>query len=370
MDTILLTGVTGQVGSSLAPRLQEKGHRVLYLIRPGEDGAAGRLRSVLDVMREEDIAIEGDITQPNAGVSRAEMRRWKGRVDKVVHGAASVKFDQGDEAARINVQGTENMLALAEELEAKEFNYLSTAYVAGSADNFSESDFESARPRNAYELSKHRAEKLVRNRHGSVYRLGIVIGDSRTGYTKYFTGYYGYLSGFWRMLQGLRQKQGKGPGKLESYGIVFRPDGTLELPLRVSCSPTSTLNLVTSDWVSGTLACLLELPEKSQAYHIVNPRPPRVQWVIETSLRYMGITGIEYSQGLESEPASAPQKMLDRALGPYWPYVSHEPVFTGSNASRDLGVRYVEPPAVDERLLGTMMRYAKNCWANGHLGEL
>ena len=92
MDTILLTGVTGQVGSSLAPRLQEKGHRVLYLIRPGEDGAAGRLRSVLDVMREEDIAIEGDITQPNAGVSRAEMRRWKGRVDKVVHGSASVKF--------------------------------------------------------------------------------------------------------------------------------------------------------------------------------------------------------------------------------------------------------------------------------------
>lgn len=40
MQTILLTGVAGQVGSALAPLLQEKGCRVLYLIRPsGEKDA-------------------------------------------------------------------------------------------------------------------------------------------------------------------------------------------------------------------------------------------------------------------------------------------------------------------------------------------
>ena len=87
MKTILLTGVTGQVGSVLAPLLQEKGYRVLYLIRPnGGKDAQARLREVLSNLREGmDIAINGDVTLPNAGMSDADIQAWEWRVDRVMH---------------------------------------------------------------------------------------------------------------------------------------------------------------------------------------------------------------------------------------------------------------------------------------------
>ena len=93
--TILLTGVTGQVGSALAPLLQEKGYRVLYLIRPhGEKDAQARLHEVLPNLREGmDIAINGDVTLPNAGMSDADIQAWEWKVDRVMHGAAAISFE-------------------------------------------------------------------------------------------------------------------------------------------------------------------------------------------------------------------------------------------------------------------------------------
>ena len=131
MQTILLTGVTGQVGSALAPLLQEKGYRVLYLIRPnGEKDAQARLREILPNLREGmDIAIGGNVTLPNAGVCADDLQKWCGKVDKVVHGAAAISFEDSDaEKTRLtNVEGTYNMLRLAEELHASDFHYISTA---------------------------------------------------------------------------------------------------------------------------------------------------------------------------------------------------------------------------------------------------
>ncbi len=370
MSTILLTGVTGQVGSSLAPLLQERGHRVLYLIRPnnGQDATA-RLREVIPYLRETDIVLSGDVTLPYAGISEADRRKWKGQIDKVVHGAASIKFDEAvaEETRYINVDGTRTILNLAEELGVKEFHFLSTAYVAGSARTFAETDFDvDQTTRNAYESSKRAAERLIRSwSRGkfTIHRLGIVIGDSKTGYVQFFNGYYGCTIPFWRLLQMLRRKWEVEPEELAKYGIEFRGDGFLKLPLCMDCSSTSTLNLVTSDWVSKTLSDLLEVPSRNQTYHLVDPAPPKVQWVIETSLRHLGIIGLRYGENLEPPEHSLLRRLqngLDRGLNRYRPYITHEPIFKCENLKRTLKERYASPPVVDEALLVKMLDYAKS----------
>ena len=96
MKTILLTGVTGQIGSALAPILQDKGYSVLYLSRPsGEKTGQMRLAEVLSKVREGmDIAISGDVTLQNVGMSHEDIVKWNWEVDIIVHSAASVAFDE------------------------------------------------------------------------------------------------------------------------------------------------------------------------------------------------------------------------------------------------------------------------------------
>lgn len=369
MSTILFTGVTGQVGSSLAPLLQKRGHRVLYLIRPtdGKDAVA-RLREVVPELRETDIAIDGDVTLPYAGFNEADRRKWKGRIDKIVHGAASIKFDEAvaEETRYINVDGTNNVLRLAEELGVHDFHFLSTAYVAGSARVFTETDFDVGQTtRNAYESSKFSAERLVRDWSGgkfSIHRLSIIVGDSHNGVVHAFNGYYGFLVPFWRLLQSLRQKWEVESEECLKHGIQFS-DGLLELPLYMDCSLTSTLNLVTSDWVSLILADLFDLPSSNQTYHLVNPAPSRVQWTIEVSLRHLGVGGLQYGKSLEHSEHSLLRRLqggLDRGLNRYRPYITHEPIFGCDNLKSTLRERYVPPPVIDEVLLVKMLDYAKS----------
>lgn len=63
MATILLTGATGTVGSILAPLLNKKGHRIIYLTR------AKNGQQAEDRILAGNIVWQGDITILNCGVS-------------------------------------------------------------------------------------------------------------------------------------------------------------------------------------------------------------------------------------------------------------------------------------------------------------
>lgn len=365
--TILLTGVTGQVGSALAPLLQEQGYRVLYLIRPdGEKDAQARLHEVLPNLREGlDIAINGDITLPNAGVSDADIQAWEWKVDNIMHGAAATSFDEAkaEKTRHTNIEGTRNMLDLSEELCASDFHYMSTAYVSGDVGIFHESDLDADQKfSNPYEASKLDAERVLRNwRNGkfTIHRLPIVLGDSNHGNVRTFQGYYGVAIPFWRLLQTWKQRWGSDPQDCLRNGIKF--DGSsLELPLHIDCSRTSVLNLVTSDWVAGILAKLLEIPSTNQTYHLVHPNPPRVRQVMEISLGYMGISGIRYDDD-RTELSGLLQRIqagVDKGIRKYQQYIKHGAVYTCDNLKRALGDHYVPPPIIDEALLGKMLDYA------------
>ncbi len=98
----------------------------------------------------------------------------------------------------INVNGTKNVIELAESLNPKvAFIHFSTCYVSGNRKGvILESELEhSSGFKNFYEETKYESELIVRKRlnnglKGLIIRPSIVVGDSKTGETSKFDGIY------------------------------------------------------------------------------------------------------------------------------------------------------------------------------------
>jgi len=364
MATILLTGATGTVGSVLAPLLKKEGHRIVYLVRP-KNGQKAEERISL----KEDVAWQGDITLSDCGISISQRNSWKGKIDKIVNCAASIKFKESlaKEISRINVAGVKNLLHLAKELEVPEFHQVSTAYVAGDSVHFTEEDFDIGQNcRNVYEKTKKEAERLVRTwKHGSysIYRLGIMIGDSKTGYISSFDGYYAFLGTLWHLKQGLLAKSREELEKYRVEGISFSPDGMLTLPIYINFSSTSTLNIVPIDWAARTLSKLIDVPSINQAFHVVHSRPRKIRWTNNISMKHLGIKGFYYGDSADYSSKSLLaklQRIFNRATAEYIPYITHECQFHVVNAPQALLGEYEWLPDIDEVFLAKILNYAKS----------
>ncbi len=364
MATILLTGVTGTVGSSLAPLLKERGHRLVCLVR-GDDPVA-RTEKVFGCLDGVDV-LRGDIVSPGLGISPAVIKQWRGRIDKVIHCASAIKFDESlaKEITRINVFGTANVLVFAEHMQIPEFHYVSTAYIAGTADKFKETDLDIGQScRNVYERTKMEAERLVRRwetEKYSIYRLGIIVGDTITGCTSAFNGFYVFVSRYCELRDYCLSKLAEAGRDIGEIGIT--QDGMLQLPIFANFSPFSTLNIVPVDWAARSLADLAEVPANGTTYHVVHPSPPRVMWLNDISLRHLGITGLRYGQSQNHDSKtvlSKLQKLFDRGVAMYTPYTTHEAQFDVSNMPRVLGSAYIPPPDIDEVFVVKLIDFAKS----------
>ena len=216
MRRILLTGATGFLGMELLVRLMEQtDDHVIALIRAADDAAAGaRLDGVLATLfaphdrpgRDRVRAVTADLERPGLGLDDATAEALAAEIDTVVHCAASVSFALPlEEARRINVGGTREVLALAARAPGLEqLVHVSTAYVAGDRGGRAfehEGDVGQA-PRNTYEQTKLEAEQLVLGSGlpAAILRPSIVVGDSRTGWTPAFNVIYWPLQGFARGL--------------------------------------------------------------------------------------------------------------------------------------------------------------------------
>ena len=208
---LLMTGFPGLLGSALLPRLLarrpetravclvQRRHLELARLRVDQIEAAhphtcGRVTLVV-----------GDITAPDLGVDPARSGELSG-VTEVWHLAAVYDLSvEEDLAARVNVDGTAAVLEFCRSRPRLErLQYVSTCYVSGRFDGeFTEEMLEEGQPfRNHYESTKYDAEMLVRKAiaeglPATIYRPGIVVGDSRTGATQKYDGPY-FLATFLR----------------------------------------------------------------------------------------------------------------------------------------------------------------------------
>ncbi len=249
--TILVTGGTGLIGSFLIPRLLRAfpEARIVLLIRAASPSELEeRLHRVRESCRAEDpesdgarrlVGITGDVTRANLGVPRDVLDALLAETTHIIHGAATIRFDHPlEEARRINVGGTERMLALAERGTAagvlRRFLYIGTSSVSGRREGMIyEHELEKGQSFfNTYEESKCESERLVRTFMDrvpiTIVRPSIVIGDSRTGRTTTFNVIYLPLRLFHR-------------------GLLNALPGT----------PATLMDLVPVDWVDDVITRLL-----------------------------------------------------------------------------------------------------------------
>lgn len=283
MTTLLMTGFPGFLGSALLPRLLAKrpDAEAVCLVQDRYLGAARRrlagLRGEHDHLAGRVSLVTGDITEKHLGL-RGGDRDDLGEVSEVWHLAAVYDLTVPEAVAhRVNVDGTRRVLDLVDALPGEpRLQYVSTCYVSGAYDGeFGEDDLDVGQEfRNHYESTKFAAEVAVREAMGdglagSIYRPGIVVGDSRTGETQKYDGPY-FLATFLR-----RQPP------LAIVPVVGPTDEVV-------------MSLVPRDFVVEAMD-ELSIQQRSigRTYALTDPNPPTIRELVDTFADYLGRRVIE-----------------------------------------------------------------------------
>lgn len=264
-----ITGATGFIGKRLVKKLLErKGSVVYFLLRTESAAKVTDLHAYWGLTtakaRTRAVVIHGDLTLPGLGVSAADVKLLKGKVDHFHHLAAV--YDLGadeDSQVAVNIDGTRNAVELAQAIEAGHFHHVSSIAAAGLYEGvFREDMFEEAEGLDhPYFKTKHESEKIVRKEcrlPWTVYRPAMVVGDSTTGEMDKIDGpYY-----FFKLIQRMRQIL---PPWMPSVGL----EG-------------GRINIVPVDFVVNALAHISHQPGTAgRCFHLVDPVGYRVGDVLD-----------------------------------------------------------------------------------------
>jgi NAD(P)-dependent dehydrogenase (short-subunit alcohol dehydrogenase family) len=265
-----VTGATGFIGKRLVKKLlQRRGSVVYFLIRAGSADKVPALLEYWGVDAKRAIAVHGDLTQKTCGVSAADVKALKAKGIDQFHHLAAV-YDLGaDEESQIavNVEGTRNVVQLAQAIGAAHFHHVSSIAAAGMYEGvFREDMFDEAEGLDhPYFMTKHESEKIVRREAKmpwTVYRPALVVGDSRTGEMDKIDGpYY-----FFKLIQRTRQL-------LPPWFPMIGLEG-------------GRVNIVPVDFVVDAIDHIAHKKDiERKCYHLVDPEPKRVGDILNTFAR-------------------------------------------------------------------------------------
>lgn len=286
MKVVFLTGATGFLGTQIARRLVKMENCSIIVLVRGSDAEYAKRHlarawwewpELLELIEDDkevakgvdDLSntptnevqglkdkklqfVRGDISKEKLGLEKDLYEDLVGKITHIIHTAADLRLNAPmEELRKINVQGTLNVLKLGQDAHLnhgiQRFSHVSTAYVAGGRGGHVDEDSltDEYGFLSNYERSKFEGELEVKksNLPVSVFRPGMVVGDSRTGYVKTFNTVYTilrlYLNGKMRI---------------------------------VPVSPSLKINLVPVDYVADAVSDLTFDPTaEGQNFHLTAP---------------------------------------------------------------------------------------------------
>ncbi|MBC8031443.1 MAG: SDR family oxidoreductase [Pyrinomonadaceae bacterium] len=297
-ETVFLTGFPGFIASRLLRRLARESGRYLLLVQPvfAKRAEAELIRIAEEANKpiSDFRVLQGDITQPNLGMSERDIERARAETTTVFHLAAIYDLAVTREVGmRVNVEGTRNVNQFARSLpRLRHYHYVSTCYVAGKRTGviFENELRHAAGFRNYYEETKYLAEVEVDELKSelpiTIHRPSVVCGDSRTGETVKYDGIY-YLI---RYLL-------KWPALLSAFNIG---------------NSAVSLNLVPVDFVVNAMAALARDPLAiGKIVQLADPAPLTTQELFNEIARTLA-----GREALLTLPASLVESSLMMSVSP------------------------------------------------------
>lgn len=347
MEKIFLTGITGLVGSAFVVALlrERQDYEIVCLAR--KTAVKSAQQRTEEIIRDEcrfdgcpELAdrilksvkvIEGDVTTINP--EELAKNPLLAGTTIIFHCAADVNLgkDPTGRTYRINYNGTEIMVKLAQLLKVKEFHYVGTAYIAGKlvGTAFENMPIDNGF-NNPYEESKFKAEMLVRNSGipFTIYRPAIITGRRSDGRIRKPLAFY-------RILEFL--------GKLKSHYCTkhhIDHTGWANLQINFATMPSEHVYFVPIDYVQEAITALFQQPVNNQAYHITGESPLSTHQIENSICRVLRLDGTTVNGGPVAETMD--NKLMARFLGDLFPYFSSDIVFDQSNVRKALGDKILD----------------------------
>ena len=350
---ILLTGITGSLGSWLARKALRGGWSVMALVRADDDETARRrVATAMDTAGAGELA--GDVRIIRGDLGQADMASHleglvEGQVERIVHCAADTKFDSPSArgAHEINLAGTQRMLDLAARCGLA-MAHVSTAYIAGRRTGVvtEAQDDVGQEFNNTYERTKLAAELAVRAwtvRTGLptvILRPSIVMGATGTGATARFNP----ICDFMRIVDLVAPH-------LDSHSQL----------LRAAIRPDVTKNMIPVDYFAEA-AWHIITSRPAGCYHLTNPRPHTMRQIGQIICDLYGRR--QFCLVDPADLAGKAQTPLERAINgataDYDGYMTDEPVFDRTNTDRVLAGAGIDLPAMGTEYFRRLLDYGRS----------
>jgi len=202
-QAIFITGATGFVAAYILAELIERTDANIYALVRAHDEAAGlvRIRANLEryhLWRPEMVArvkpVPGDLKLPLLGLTQMEFDRLAADLDVIFHVGSKLSYIAPYHYLKdANVGGTQETLRLATTIRPKPYHFVSSLGIllnykkleGGREED--ELDPEKC-PDVGYFQTKYVAERVVRIARSrgipvTIHRIGLIVGDSKQGYS-------------------------------------------------------------------------------------------------------------------------------------------------------------------------------------------
>ena len=285
MTTIAMTGATGLVGIHTLAALLERTdvERVIVL---GRDQPTTPLRERLETLLitqglghalagiDGMVAINSHLDQPMLGLEDVDIAALAA-ADVLLNIAGHTTFLKDKRSAemvqRVNVDGVDNLLAVASRLSLSRLVHVSSAYSSGAVDGHIAPDLalDDGFFPNPYQRSKFVGEQRVLA-WGTAHHVPVIvarpstvggrlIGEPLGAVTK-----YDVFLGWAKALKRLKRVLGEATA-----------DGRRHVPVRLALHPDAGLNIVPVDFAGPALAWLAADSPSHSAYHLAAPNAVR-----------------------------------------------------------------------------------------------